>query len=87
MTVDELVRLAALRATARSGRARHLRQFAGLSQTEVAEAVGVDRVTLASWESGRRRPRSVAGLRYADVLERLSAAAEFSGTGALCRLT
>jgi transcriptional regulator with XRE-family HTH domain len=35
---------------------RALRRDRSLTQSAVAEAIGVDRVTYARWESGQRRP-------------------------------
>lgn len=37
---------------------RAIRQAAGVSQRQVAEELGVDRVTVARWELGTRNPQS-----------------------------
>ena len=44
-----------------------LRRFAGLTQEEFAEALGISVHTLRNWEQGRRRPDSpaIAQLRIA----------------------
>lgn len=63
-----------VRADAKAGRARQARLDAGLTQEEIAEAIGVDQSTVSSWELGRRRPRGPAGLRYAHVLKKLAEA-------------
>lgn len=34
-----------------------IREAAGLTQEELARAVGVDRVTVANWESGKTEPK------------------------------
>ncbi len=54
------------------GTARLIRVEAGLSLSELAQAVGVDRGTIWRWESGRRRPRGPAAERYLAALEELS---------------
>jgi DNA-binding XRE family transcriptional regulator len=50
---------------------RLLRERAGLSQQEVADAIGVSRPAVTRWENGLRLPRTVARARYAELLERL----------------
>jgi DNA-binding XRE family transcriptional regulator len=40
-------------------RLRAARAASGLSQEGAAEAIGVHRVTIASWETGERRPVGV----------------------------
>lgn len=54
--------------------ARLVRQRAGLTQTELAQVLGVDRSAVSRWESGRRLPRPEVLQRYADVLARIEAA-------------
>jgi transcriptional regulator with XRE-family HTH domain len=51
--------------------ARFIRRSAGLTQTSVAAALGVDRTTLARWESGKSKPRVPSRAKYADLLARL----------------
>ena len=51
---------------------RRLRQKAGLTQREIAEAVGVRRATIAAYEAGRRTPRAEALANYRRVLVRLA---------------
>lgn len=46
-----------------------LRQEAGLRQVDLARAMGVDRSTIAKWESGLSAPKSVVLPRLADALE------------------
>ncbi len=46
-----------------------LRQEAGLRQVDLARAMGVDRSTIAKWESGLSAPKSVVLPRLADALK------------------
>jgi DNA-binding transcriptional regulator YiaG len=69
---SDVARLARVRRLAASGAARAIREEAGLSLTELAAGVQVDRVTVHRWERGSRRPTGPAALRYLDVLEELS---------------
>lgn len=48
--------------------ARQIRLNAGLSQARLARELGVQRVTVARWESGQRRPRGEIAARYAQLL-------------------
>lgn len=48
-------------------RLRQARERVGLSQEEVAEKLGVDRVTVTQWESGRRRPSHDHLIRLAEL--------------------
>lgn len=71
--VGHAERLAGVRDLTHSGQARKIRQHANLTRAEVARAVGVDPSTVSRWESGERRPRGTAAIRYAELLRRLSA--------------
>jgi transcriptional regulator with XRE-family HTH domain len=74
VTAKSLRRLAAIadgRAAARDGRLRELRVQAGLSQSELAEAVGVTRATIARWELGIRSPARREAERLTTVLNLL----------------
>ncbi len=68
MTASELIRVRRLAAT---GAARAMREDAGLSLSELADAVQVHKVTIFRWEHGQRRPRGSAAERYLRVLEDL----------------
>lgn len=48
---------------------RKARELKGLTQAEVAKAVGIDRVSYLHIEVGRRNPSTRVALRIADVLE------------------
>ncbi len=45
-----------------------MRKRAGLSQQEVADAVGVSSMTISSWELGKQRPRNKRIVMIADAL-------------------
>lgn len=47
-------------------RMRQAREAGGLTQESAAATIGVSRVTLARWETGSHRPRSLA-LRYVEL--------------------
>lgn len=51
---------------------RSIRERAGVTQAEFAEALGVSRQTLIHWEQGERFPRRDHRLRYVRALELLS---------------
>jgi DNA-binding transcriptional regulator YiaG len=51
--------------------ARAIRREAGVSQSQLAGALGVHRVSVARWELGTRRPRGAKRLAYAELLEEL----------------
>ncbi|KFG06940.1 helix-turn-helix domain-containing protein [Streptomyces scabiei] len=62
--VDDLLPLPAVRAK--------LRLAAGLTQQEVAEAVGVKRLAVARWELGQTHPRRPHRAVYLHLLTRLA---------------
>ena len=70
-SVEELLDIARVRELARNGTARTIREAAGLSQGEVARAVGVSVPALHRWEKGDRTPRGDPAIRYAHVLDSL----------------
>jgi DNA-binding XRE family transcriptional regulator len=73
MSVETLVELAQVRALLRSGKAKEIREAAGLSQAEVAEALGVHTSTVYRWEAGECAPMGPAGLKYGELLHSLLA--------------
>jgi len=76
---QEAVTVAQVRSWLRSGRARAIRQRAGISQAEVARAVGTDHAQISRWESGVYAPARGSALklgRLYDRLERLAAVAD-----------
>jgi transcriptional regulator with XRE-family HTH domain len=61
-----------VRRLATSGEAKAIREEAGLSIREVADAIDVSPSGLFRWENGKRTPRGEAAVRYAKFLERLA---------------
>jgi transcriptional regulator with XRE-family HTH domain len=51
--------------------ARAIRDAAGVSQQQIADELGVNRVSVARWELGERIPRGELRLRYVVLLEGL----------------
>lgn len=47
---------------------RELREKRGLSQKELADALGVDRSAISLWESGKTEPTAFNIRRLADIL-------------------
>lgn len=60
------------RDAAASGRGARLRAAAGLSQAELAAAVGVTPACISRWEAGARRPRGGAAVAYGQLLHALA---------------
>ena len=72
MTHEDLISLARARHLASTGLGRRIRLAAGLSVTELAEAIGVPPATLWRWESGHSRPRADAARRWQAVVHELA---------------
>lgn len=76
MTTDELLLLSWVRKSLATGEAVGIREAARLTQTDVANAIGVTPATVSRWESGSRvTPRSSVALAYAHLLRELKGAA------------
>lgn len=71
---SELRDLLHARQQATSGRARQVREAAGLSRAEMARELRVAEVTLRSWETGTRRPTGDRGARWGALLRWLEEA-------------
>jgi transcriptional regulator with XRE-family HTH domain len=69
--VDEVRRTSRL---PRPALARAIRLEAGVTQARMAAELGVDRVTIARWESGERKPRADLRDAYARLLTGLQEA-------------
>jgi DNA-binding transcriptional regulator YiaG len=69
-TIDALLDLPAL---LESGRARQLRENAGLSSPEMARQLDVSPAAVTRWEQGVRRPLGANARKYARLLSRLAA--------------
>ena len=67
----DAIRIVKLRRSLKSGEAREVRERAGLSQADVARALGVHEMTLGGWERGQKVPRSTTALAYARLLDEL----------------
>jgi DNA-binding transcriptional regulator YiaG len=68
------VALVEARQLAADGSGRQIRLTARLSLSEVATACGVTTPTIHRWETGARRPRGPAAVRYAQLLGALAQA-------------
>lgn len=73
MSKSDLLLLAKGRRWCADGTARQLRERHRLSLVEVAAVAGTTDATVSRWESGLRRPRGNAALRYVKLLESLEA--------------
>ena len=69
---EELLRIRALRTMLSSGEARRRRIQAGFTFGEISAACGVAASTVASWESGEKRPCTRRALVYLEILEQLA---------------
>jgi transcriptional regulator with XRE-family HTH domain len=69
---DALQRARTRRSLPAPGMRRTLRQRAGISQTDLARALGVDRATVSRWESGDRQPDDGFLQAYLEALDRLA---------------
>jgi len=58
---------------------RNLRQRAGLTQHDIAAAIGVDRASVARYEAGTRGPSGEVLRKYSAVLDALTI--ELAGKG------
>ncbi|WIB68069.1 helix-turn-helix transcriptional regulator [Curtobacterium sp. MCBD17_035] len=69
--IDLIEEVAAARQLPTPRLAREIRLAAGVSQARLATQLGVQRVTVARWESGVRRPRGQNLLAYVGLLRNL----------------
>lgn len=69
--VDLLDRARALGQLPAPRQRRLIRESAGASQRDLADALGVHVMTLNRWERGQVRPRAQHVVAYADILRRL----------------
>ena len=73
--LSEALELAEVRKWARDGRARAIREQAGLSRAEIARDLGVHETTIQKWEAGERSPRERRlALTYGRLLRELEGA-------------
>ena len=78
MTVATIKRLAYARRALDNGQAVELREQLGLSQSEVAAALGIQQSTVWRWEHHQRTPHGDLGARYGQLLEQLAITAALS---------
>jgi DNA-binding transcriptional regulator YiaG len=71
MTRDQLLLLVEARAAASDGTGSEIRRQAGLSQSQLAQAIGVRPSAVCRWENQVRKPSGDAALRYGRVLRLL----------------
>lgn len=71
MVDTDLLEVSETRTLVRSGLARTIRERAGLSQGELARALGVSTATLSRWEARERIPRAEVAIRYGRILQAL----------------
>ena len=67
----DVVALAQARTLARSGRAKAIRERAGITRDEVARCIGVSAVTIWRWEHARRVPRGEPAIAWLSLLTEL----------------
>lgn len=68
--VDEVL-VSQVRRAFRSGKARRLREEAGLSIRELASLAKLPHASLQRWETGASLPRAEACLAWSEAMERL----------------
>ena len=69
---DSIASLLELREIITSGRARQIREAAGLPADALARQLEVTPATVTRWETGIRYPRGANARRYARLLRRLA---------------
>jgi len=68
--VDEVL-VSQVRRAFRSGKARRMREEAGLSIRELASLAKLPQASLQRWETGSSSPRAEACLAWAEAMRRL----------------
>jgi DNA-binding transcriptional regulator YiaG len=82
----DALQLVRVRAAARTGAGRRIREAAGLTITEIGRSVGTSHACISRWENGSRVPQGAPAIRYLKLLERLAAATGMSLDAELRRL-
>jgi DNA-binding transcriptional regulator YiaG len=67
---DAIARARARKSLPAPSARRLLREQAGLSQQDVADAIGVTPAAVSYWETGTREPRAAHLPRYLEILQR-----------------
>jgi DNA-binding transcriptional regulator YiaG len=73
MAIDLIARVRARQRLPEPPLRRSVRESAGVSQGDLAKALGVTRSAVSRWEAGHREPRGEALVHYVDLLELLRA--------------
>jgi transcriptional regulator with XRE-family HTH domain len=68
---QEVLAVTRARSWLRTGRARALRERAGLSQADIGRAAGTDPAQISRWESGKAAPHRRYALRLAGLYDGL----------------
>lgn len=72
VSVSEALLLVEARTYASTGQAVAIRQAAGLSQGEIARAIGTTRSSISRWEAKLRRPSGPPAIAWARLLRELA---------------
>lgn len=75
LTEYQLRKVSRVRRDAATGRARAIREAAGISLREAAKAVRTTPASISRWETGKHSPGPEAALRYGALLDALAEAA------------
>jgi transcriptional regulator with XRE-family HTH domain len=67
--MDRVIALKRIHRLARTGRLRELREAVGLTQSDVARALGVRPPSVSRWESAHARPRPEHAVALLELLE------------------
>jgi transcriptional regulator with XRE-family HTH domain len=68
---EEEIAVARVRSWLRSGQARAIRRKTGMSQADVARAIGADMSRISRWESGACAPHRDSALKLARLYDGL----------------
>jgi DNA-binding XRE family transcriptional regulator len=72
MSREELLAAVRARTLLASGKARDIRERAGVSRDDAGRAIGASGAAITHWESGLRRPRTELAARYGQLLDELA---------------
>ena len=67
--MDEATALKWVNGLTRTGRLAEAREYAGLSQSDVARALGINQSAVSRWESGKTRPRGRHAVALRELIE------------------
>jgi DNA-binding XRE family transcriptional regulator len=72
MTREEILTAVRARTLLASGKARDIRERAGVTRDDAGRAIGASGAAITHWESGLRRPRTELAARYGRLLDELA---------------